>query len=400
MQQSTEIPASPSGPSGASPDPAPARPGLVTAGLLALAALAVATQVVNEVAIPPLVVFAVLLTACGILTARRPGRAWPRVSAALAALFLAVNAPYVIEDVAHPESFLGYSTSGLVVLVSLMTVAAGLGSATGRMRYQGRRLATTTGFLAIAAIVPAAVAASTVEDESALASDVGVTAENGSFTPRAEVSASGALFVRNQDRYRHTLVIEGTGLSTELPAFAGRRLQIDLDPGEYRYFCDVPGHDMEGTLVVGDTRSTEAAASNDTSEEATVKRTPVNPWPWSVELGFNQAEIIEGHTRELVLSGQSAMSADGRPLHAGDLAAQISMSLDNLEAVLTEAGMDLSNVVRLNIYTTDVDQLFANYGIIAERLGAAGVAPPGSLLGVARLAYPELMVELEATAAA
>lgn len=129
-----------------------------------------------------------------------------------------------------------------------------------------------------------------------------------------------------------------------------------------------------------------------------MKRTSVNPWPWSVELGFNQAELVEGGTEVLYLSGQSAMSAEGAPEHAGDMAAQIALALDNLEEVLKEAGMELSNVVRLNTYTTDIDAVFANYGIIAERLGAAGVQPPGSLLGVARLAYPELMVELEATA--
>ena len=74
------------------------------------------------------------------------------------------------------------------------------------------------------------------------------------------------------------------------------------------------------------------------------------------------------------------------------------MAIDNLEAVLREAGMGLANVVRLNIYTTDVDLFFANYGPMTERLAAAGVAPPGTLLGVARLAFPELMVEIEATA--
>lgn len=131
-----------------------------------------------------------------------------------------------------------------------------------------------------------------------------------------------------------------------------------------------------------------------------MNRTPVNPWPWSAEMGFNQAELVEGGTRTLYLSGQAAMSADGRPQHPGDIAAQISMSLDNLEAVLADANMGLSDTVRLNIYTTDVDGLFANYGVVAERLGRAGVAPPGSLLGVSRLAFPELMVELEATAVA
>ena len=129
-----------------------------------------------------------------------------------------------------------------------------------------------------------------------------------------------------------------------------------------------------------------------------MKRTTINPWQWSVELGFTQAELVEGGSEVLYLSGQSAMDADGNPQHAGDMAAQVALALDNLEAVLKEAGMDLSNVVRLNTYTTDIDAMFANYGIVAERLGAAGVQPPGSLLGVSRLAYPQLMVELEATA--
>ena len=40
------------------------------------------------------------------------------------------------------------------------------------------------------------------------------------------------------------------------------------------------------------------------------------------------------------------------------MAAQLALSLDNLEAVLGEAGMSLANLVRLNVYTTDVDLLF------------------------------------------
>jgi enamine deaminase RidA (YjgF/YER057c/UK114 family) len=115
-------------------------------------------------------------------------------------------------------------------------------------------------------------------------------------------------------------------------------------------------------------------------------------------MGFNQGEVVEGHRRVLFCAGQTAMSADGRPQHAGDMGAQVAMALDNLEAVLTGAGMSLGNVVRLNIYTTDVDAFFASYGAMAERLGAAGVMPPGTLLGITRLAFPELMVELEATA--
>lgn len=131
-----------------------------------------------------------------------------------------------------------------------------------------------------------------------------------------------------------------------------------------------------------------------------VERTAVNPWPWSLPLGYNQGEVVVGHTRTLYCSGQTAMSADGQPQHAGDMAAQLALSLDNLEAVLGEAGMSLADVVRLNVYTIDVDDLFQHYGVLASRLGVAGVAPTTTMLGVTCLAIPTLLVELEATAIA
>ncbi|MDX2393928.1 MULTISPECIES: RidA family protein [unclassified Streptomyces] len=131
-----------------------------------------------------------------------------------------------------------------------------------------------------------------------------------------------------------------------------------------------------------------------------MERTAINPWTWSVELGYNQGEVVSGQTRTLYCSGQTAMSGDGKPLHDGDMAAQLALSLDNLEAVLGGAGMSLGNLVRLNVHTTDVDLLFQHYGVLASRLGAARVAPTTTMLGVSRLAIPSLMVELEGTAVA
>lgn len=131
-----------------------------------------------------------------------------------------------------------------------------------------------------------------------------------------------------------------------------------------------------------------------------VERTAVNPVTWSVDLGFNQGEVVSGQSRTLYISGQTAMSGDGKPQHDGDMAGQLTLCVDNLEAVLGEAGMSLANLVRLNVYTTDVDLLFQHYGALAGRLGAAGVAPASTMLGVTRLAVPGLMVELEGTAVA
>lgn len=129
-----------------------------------------------------------------------------------------------------------------------------------------------------------------------------------------------------------------------------------------------------------------------------MERTAVNPVAWSTEMGFNQGELVSGHSRTLYCSGQTAMSEDGTPQHAGDMAAQLASSLDNVVAVLGAAGMSLANLVRLNVYTTDVDLLFQHYGVLASRLGAAGVAPATTMLGVTRLAIPGQLVELEGTA--
>lgn len=128
--------------------------------------------------------------------------------------------------------------------------------------------------------------------------------------------------------------------------------------------------------------------------------TPVNPCPWSLAYGFSQAQLVERHTRELFCSGQTSVDRDGHPQHPGDVAAQIGLAMDNLEAVLAASGMDLSNVVRLAVYARDVDAVLEHGAAYRGRLAAAGVAPAITLLGVQRLVYPELLVELEATAVA
>ena len=54
-----------------------------------------------------------------------------------------------------------------------------------------------------------------------------------------------------------------------------------------------------------------------------------------LDFGFNQGEVVEGANRVLFCAGQTSVDADGTPQHPGDMAAQIALALDNLEAVLT-----------------------------------------------------------------
>jgi enamine deaminase RidA (YjgF/YER057c/UK114 family) len=129
-----------------------------------------------------------------------------------------------------------------------------------------------------------------------------------------------------------------------------------------------------------------------------MERRLINPVPWSVKLGFDQAQLVEGHRRELLCSGQDSVDADGNARHPGDMGAQLELALDNLESVLAEAEMTLANVVRLNVFTTDFDEFVKHWGSIAGRFGNAEGRFATSLLGVTRLFTPELLVLLEATA--
>ncbi|KPB01070.1 RidA family protein [Ahrensia marina] len=131
-----------------------------------------------------------------------------------------------------------------------------------------------------------------------------------------------------------------------------------------------------------------------------MQRTPVNPWNWSLKLGYNQAEIIEGASRQLICAGQTAVDANGNPQHAGDMRAQMDLALNNLEAVLSDADMSLRNIIKLGVYATDVDEALKNFDLLGMRFGPIECAPPMTLLGVTRLAIPGLLFEIEATAAA
>jgi enamine deaminase RidA (YjgF/YER057c/UK114 family) len=129
-------------------------------------------------------------------------------------------------------------------------------------------------------------------------------------------------------------------------------------------------------------------------------RTAINPTSWSVNLGFDQGQLVEGHQRLLVCSGQDSVDADGNTQHPGDMAAQLDLALDNLQDVLTAAGMSLANIVRLNVYTTDVDELATHWARLVGRFAEADDRFVTSVLGITRLFTPDLLVLLEATAVA
>ncbi|MFI8829032.1 RidA family protein [Streptomyces sp. NPDC053431] len=129
-----------------------------------------------------------------------------------------------------------------------------------------------------------------------------------------------------------------------------------------------------------------------------MERKAISPWTWQEHFGFDQACETKGAQRTLWCTGQASTDDDGHPIHAGDLHAQLHRSFDNLETVLAAAGYSLADVVRLVLYATDPDALLAIWDELRTRLAAGSCSPALTLVGVSRLAYPELLVEIEATA--
>jgi enamine deaminase RidA (YjgF/YER057c/UK114 family) len=129
-----------------------------------------------------------------------------------------------------------------------------------------------------------------------------------------------------------------------------------------------------------------------------VEQRKINPWKWQDQYGFSQGIEVSNASRVLYCAGQASVDDTGKPVHAGDIRKQIEQAFRNLETVLSAAGFSLANVVRLNYYTTDVEGFLSASDVVANRLTAAACQPPGTLLGVSKLAFPGLLIEMEATA--
>ena len=99
--------------------------------------------------------------------------------------------------------------------------------------------------------------------------------------------------------------------------------------------------------------------------------------------------------RLVFCSGQLGIAPDGAIPE--DASAQAELCFSNIAAILAEAGMDLSSVVRINAYVTDRAHLPA-YMEVRNRLFAEPY-PASTLMVVSGFALPEFKVEVEVVAA-
>ena len=116
--------------------------------------------------------------------------------------------------------------------------------------------------------------------------------------------------------------------------------------------------------------------------------------------GYAHAVTVSG--RLAFVAGQVALDAGGRLAGAGDMRAQTVQAMRNLHAVLRGLGAGWADVVRFGWYVTDVTQVQVIRDVRDEFIRPAlgdRPNPASTLVQVASLVLPELMVEVDAVAA-
>ncbi|WP_129714843.1 RidA family protein [Pedobacter sp. SYP-B3415] len=122
-----------------------------------------------------------------------------------------------------------------------------------------------------------------------------------------------------------------------------------------------------------------------------------DPWAWGKNTNSVQAVEVTNVSGTLYCSGQVAIDAAGIP-SAADMRSQLIQTIANLEQLISEAGYECKNIVRLNVFTTSVQEFFSTcMDVYVPFIKKHGIEQAATLLEVKAL-FATLSIELEATA--
>lgn len=121
----------------------------------------------------------------------------------------------------------------------------------------------------------------------------------------------------------------------------------------------------------------------------------INPWTWQRQRSYVQAVEVKNVEGTLYCSGQAAIADDGISSDK-DMESQLRQAIANLENVIQMAGYLCSGIVRLNLYTTSMRELWPHFPILQEWIAKHQIEQALTALEVVGL-FETLKVELEAT---
>ena len=122
----------------------------------------------------------------------------------------------------------------------------------------------------------------------------------------------------------------------------------------------------------------------------------VQPADLPVRKSHSQVVTVTGGTLVFVAGITSRSEKDASPVYPGDMRAQIRQVCENIGRALRSVGADFDDVVKTTTFTTDVDEY---HRVSDERFKYfKRDLPTSALIGVKRLAHPDLMIEIECMA--
>lgn len=127
-------------------------------------------------------------------------------------------------------------------------------------------------------------------------------------------------------------------------------------------------------------------------------RTRINPANFTKTVGaYSQGLKVDMGTKSMIfVSGQLAMDADGTPIAPNDISAQTRYIFENIKTILREAGASLEDVVKVQIFLTDISKFPQVSAVRNEYLEA--IKPVSTLLEISRTVKDGCDIEIEVTA--
>jgi len=120
-------------------------------------------------------------------------------------------------------------------------------------------------------------------------------------------------------------------------------------------------------------------------------------YPWPPAEGDTPIADAVALGNLVITAGQLGQNYDTGEIPA-DMAVQTRLALENLKTALESAGSDLSKILKINIFVTDIRLMSQMNAVYKEYFSFAANPPGRTTVEVSKLGIPGLMIELEATA--